>query len=311
MEADHVEVDAPAVDIDALPYPNDPAQPPTTGMSRVDAARACAARGRRLCAEVEWERACRGSAESIHPGGVWTPTCTSAGLGACASDYGVFSMGTQRAEWTLGDHEDRAIIRGASASAPEAQHRCAARRTAVPTAPGLDVAFRCCGGAPPSLTYPREVSRRPFRAEPLNAAQITEIIRATPEMERLGLRDGLALFGPGAITEVLNHGSTTVDLHPEVNFSVTPIRWSPTFGDDLIVLCAKSRVGSWISALWVLGEGRYRHASTFLLRGDPVSLTLGTTDARRVVTWSACWNCAGEHGSVVYTDEGRVVITQR
>ncbi len=49
MEADHVSMTSPAVDIDALPWPNDPAQPPVTGMTRAQAAQACATRGRRLC----------------------------------------------------------------------------------------------------------------------------------------------------------------------------------------------------------------------------------------------------------------------
>ena len=145
----------------------------------------------------------------------------------------------------------------------------------------------------------------------MSAAEIARIIQSVPELERLNLRDGLALFGPGAITEVLNHGSTTAELHPEFTFTVSPVRWSPTFGEDLLVLCAKSRVGSWVAALWVLNDGSYRHAGSFLLRDDPVALTLAYGDARRVLTWSSCWNCGGEHGAVTYTDEGRVLITQR
>lgn len=311
LEADHIAMNAPAVDIDALPWPNDPAQPPATGMTRAQAAQACATRGRRLCGELEWERACRGAGETAYPGGAsWSPGC-AANPGACASGYGVFAMGTRFAEWTLGDIDDRAVIRGASANATGTAHRCAARRTAVAATAGLEVAFRCCGGAPPGFTYPPEESRRPFRQEPMSAAQISEIIRAVPELERLRLRDGLALFGPGAINEVLNHGSTTADLHPEFTFTVSPVRWSPTFGEDVLVITARSRVGSWVAALWVLGGGRYRHAGSFLLRDDPVALTLAYNDARRVVTWSSCWNCGGEHGAVTYTDEGRVVITQR
>lgn len=312
VEADHIAVTSPAIDIDALPYPNDPSLPISSGMTRDQAARACAERGRRLCGEVEWERACRSARETVFPGGAsWSPGCARGSLGACATSEGVFAMGTRYAEWTLGDIDDRAVIRGAGGDAAAPLHRCAARRTAVPSTPGLDIAFRCCGGPAPTDAYPREVSRRPYREEPMTAAQLAQIIQSVPELERLQLRDGLALFGPGAITEVLNHGSTTAELHPEFTFTVNPVRWSPTFGEDLLVFCAKSRVGSWVAAVWVLPDGRYRHASSFLLREDPVALTLAFGDARRVLTWSSCWNCGGEHGAVTYTDENRVLITQR
>jgi hypothetical protein len=312
VEADHVAMPSPAIDIDALPYPNDPSLPISTGMTRDQAARACAERGRRLCAEVEWERACRGPGEGTFPGGpTWSPQCGTGALGACATAEGVFAMGTRYAEWTLGDLDDRAVIRGAGATAPPAMHRCAARRTAIASAPGLEIAFRCCGGPPPGFQYPREVSRRPFREEPMNAAQVAQVIQSVPELERLHLREGLALFGPGAIQEVLNHGSTSAELHPEFTFTVNPVRWSPTFGEELLVFCARSGVGSWVAAVWVTGEGRYRHAGSFLLRQDPVAIALAFNDARRAVTWSTCWNCGGEHGAVTYSDENRVVITQR
>src|SRR5262249_40351827 len=42
-----------AFDIDAYPYPNDPAKPPLTSTSRDEARKLCEARGRRLCTELE------------------------------------------------------------------------------------------------------------------------------------------------------------------------------------------------------------------------------------------------------------------
>lgn len=311
-EADLVPVALGAFDIDALPYPNDPNQPAQTGLSRVQAAQACASRGRRLCSELEWERACKGPDEAPFPGGVyWEPRCGQGQHGLCASREGVFGLGTRYAEWTLDDVEIGAVIRGAAGSAAATLHRCAARRTAVAAQTGLEVAFRCCGGDAPSARYPREVSRRPFREEPMNAAQISAIIAEVPELERLHLREGLQLFLPGAITEVLNHGSTNAESHPEYHFSVAPVRWSPTFGEEILVFVARSRVGSWVAAVWALPDGRYRHAGSFLLQNDPVALTLAYGEARREVVWSACWNCGGEHGAVTYTDENRVLIVQR
>jgi hypothetical protein len=314
VEADLVRVQLPAFTIDALPYPNDPAQPATRGLTREAAERACGERGRRLCSELEWERACKGPGGAMYPGGnAWGGAlCTQGELGRCASAEGALALGTRLAEWTRDDIDARAIIRGAAATAVGTLHRCAARRTALASQAGLELAFRCCGGAPaPAATYPREVSRRPFREEPMTAAQVSAIVAGVPELERLRLREGLAMFLPAAINEVMNHGATSVDLHPEFTITVNPVRWSPTFGEDILVLGARSRVGSWVAALWVLPDGRYRHASSFLLQGDTVAIALAFGEARREVVWSSCWNCGGEHGAASYTDDNRVLIVQR
>lgn len=315
VEADGISTQLGAFEIDALPYPNDPAQPPRTGATRDEAAHLCEQRGRRLCSEMEWERACRGSDERSFPNGDdWDQAHCAQGsdFGQCASGFGALVMGTRFAEWTRDDIADRAAIRGAGANAPAAQHRCASRRTAVASQAGLEVGFRCCGGAVQNLPYPREVSRPPFREEPMTTSQLTEIIATIPELARV--REGFSLFSPPAINEVLNHGATTAELHPEVTFSVQPVRWSPTFGEELLVFVGLSNVGSFVAALWVIptedGRGtRYRHATSFILAGDRVAMTLAhSRNTREELQWSACWNCGGEHGIIHYDRENASVI---
>jgi hypothetical protein len=318
VEADGTAVDMAAFDIDALPYPNDPAQPPRTGVTRDEAQRLCAERGRRLCREIEWERACKGPNEMVFPGGdEWDATrCSGEHPGRCASGYGAMLMGTRYAEWTADDIADRAVIRGAGASAPAAQHRCAARRTAVASQSGLDVGFRCCGGARSTVEYPREVSRPPFREEPMTTAQLAQIVATIPELTRV--REGFSMLPSAAITEVMNHGSTSVAQHPEATFTVQPVRWSPTFGEELLVFVGTSTVGSFVAALWVLPPDggtseRFKHAASFILAGDRVAMTLAhSRTTREELQWSACWNCGGEHGAITYDRQNaRVIAVQR
>ncbi len=315
VEADGVATAVGAFEIDALPYPNDPALPTRTGATRDEAAHLCEQRGRRLCSEIEWERACRGTEErSFANGDDWDVAHCAQGTdpGQCASGFGVMSMGARFAEWTRDDIADRAAIRGAGATAIAAQHRCSARRTALATQAGLEIAFRCCGGAVQTVPYPREVSRPPFRDEPMTSAQMAEIMATIPELARV--RGGFSLLSPPAIAEVLNHGATTADLHPEVTFTVQPVRWSPTFGEDLLVFVGVSTVGSFVAALWVLptedGRGvRYRHATSFILAGDRMAMTLAhARNTREELQWSACWNCGGEHGILHYDRENASVI---
>lgn len=318
-EADGVLVPSHGYDIDALPYPNDPSQPVRTGASRDEAAGLCRARGRRLCNELEWERACRGPSETVFPGSdTWEPErCAEGDLSRCATGFGALAMGTRYAEWTADAIDDRAAIRGALANAPAAQHRCAARRTAVPNETGLPIAFRCCGGEAPAFSYPREPSRPPYREETMTTAELARIVETVPELARV--REGLSTFNAAAVAEVLNHGATTAQNHPELIFTVNPLRWSPTFGEEVLVFTALSNVGSFVAALWVLppaqpgGPARYKHAASFILAGDRVAMAFGYgRGTREEFQWSACWNCGGEHGVVLYDREAsRVVIVQR
>jgi formylglycine-generating enzyme required for sulfatase activity len=109
VEVDLPPLALPAFTIDALPFPNDPAQPMASGLTRGAAERACGARGRRICSELEWERACKGPRGAAYPGGdVWGGAlCAQGDLGRCASPEGVFALGTRLAEWTRDDLDAR------------------------------------------------------------------------------------------------------------------------------------------------------------------------------------------------------------
>jgi len=72
-----------AFTIDAYPYPNDPSKPPMTGVTQDEARQLCEARGRRLCTELEWERACKGPSNTRYEyGDRFDPKVCPSGLGA-------------------------------------------------------------------------------------------------------------------------------------------------------------------------------------------------------------------------------------
>jgi sulfatase modifying factor 1 len=156
-------VDLGAFDIDAYPYPNDPGQPPATNVSRDDAKKLCEARGRRLCSELEWERACKGPASWRYeygdrfdakacPSG-HGPVPAYASFEKCVSGFGVHAMHGFDWEWTASDwkrgkEEGRGVLRGGFGNQPFAHDRCSAVRAAEPATKEAVVGFRCCGGAP-------------------------------------------------------------------------------------------------------------------------------------------------------------------
>jgi hypothetical protein len=154
-------VDLGAFDIDAYPYPNDPARPPAKGVSRDEAQRLCASRGRRLCTELEWERACKGPANTRYEyGDRFDGKACPTGLGAapayasfekCASGFGVHAMHGFAWEWTSSDwkrgkEEGKGVLRGGFGNQPFAHMRCSGARAGDPAAMDAAAGFRCCGG---------------------------------------------------------------------------------------------------------------------------------------------------------------------
>lgn len=149
-------------DIDAYPYPNDPAKVPLTGVSRDEAGKLCEARGRRLCTELEWEHACKGPSNTRYEYGDHfdSKACPTglgviAALGAfdrCTSNYGVHAMHGYVWEWTASDWKrgtetGKVALRGGHGDTPYAHMRCSGAKAEDPATKAPSVGFRCCGGA--------------------------------------------------------------------------------------------------------------------------------------------------------------------
>ena len=83
-------------------------------------------------------------------------------------------------------------------------------------------------------------------------------------------------------------------------------------------LIAAISLAIFFAALWVLPplDGhtpRYRHAASFILAGDRVSIAIGyIRGTREELQWHSCFNCPGEYGVIHNSrEDARVIITQR
>ena len=172
-------------EIDRLPYPNDPAERSRTDVTREDAARLCHEKGERLCTELEWERACKGTTgqDAYAPGDEWDAACAHDAL-HCPSGFGVLAMGDGR-EWTASDlvfesttgkpDVYRAIMRGAATEAEAVEHRCAHRGAADAAERAKDVGFRCCQGPPNAAVIPAPKLGPIVRRATIEPARLAEI----------------------------------------------------------------------------------------------------------------------------------------
>ena len=146
--------------IDVFPYPNDPTKPARVDVSRDEAAELCKADGKRLCTELEWERACKGPSNTTfeYGAGYSQQNCkVQSDLALdkrpkCVSGFGVKDMHGLVWEWTAsawgrGSSGDLATVRGGHGPLPVLQARCANGQGRPPANKGKEVGFRCCSGA--------------------------------------------------------------------------------------------------------------------------------------------------------------------
>lgn len=151
--------------IDVLPFPDEQGAIPTTNVSRDEAATLCQSKGKRLCSELEWERACKGPDNARYEyGATYDPhVCgtdltarrPSGELTACKSAFGVREMHGGPREWTDSPwnrgstpHADGAlgVVRGGNDAAGDVATRCAFGRSMAPSSRSPVTGLRCCAG---------------------------------------------------------------------------------------------------------------------------------------------------------------------
>jgi len=224
-----VPVEMGAFYIDLLPWPNEPNAIPTTNVSRDEAEQLCATKGKRLCTELEWERACKGPDNTMYEyGDVYRKDVCGTGVpieqasrrptgehAHCKSGFGVLEMHGGVFEWTSSNwgrgSRDGAqgVLRGGNSVAGELVGRCANAIARTPTKKSPTMGFRCCAG-------------------PKNEAEVKLELVGTP---------GLAMANPtrakpwtAAIAEAVGNGATEID--PK---SLHAWTWIPVANEELVI----------------------------------------------------------------------------
>ncbi len=148
--------------IDIFAYPNEEGAIPHTNMVQGEAKAACEEQSKRLCSELEWERACKGpentvyeygnrySAEACETG--QKPKLLPSGLHfSCLSEFGVHDMHGSVWEWTdspwgRGSKKPRVTLRGGNSPNGQVTGRCANAIPKGPDSKSGTTGFRCCSG---------------------------------------------------------------------------------------------------------------------------------------------------------------------
>jgi sulfatase modifying factor 1 len=186
--------------IDEYPHPNEPGAIPLTGVSRDEAQGLCEKQGRRLCTELEWERACKGPEQRVYASGdVYRAADCGTGssppgtppvglLPNCRSAFGVRDLHGGVAQWTAspwgrGDSSGLAAVRGGTGQPGEVFARCAHVFPKNPATRAVNLGFRCCAGE----RNLAEVTLNLVRGEPLqviaNRSEYQQLLTQHPPAE--------------------------------------------------------------------------------------------------------------------------------
>jgi formylglycine-generating enzyme required for sulfatase activity len=140
--------------VDQFEFPNKRGVAPTINIAWADAKRLCEGKGKRMCSEDEWEKACKGPGNARWPyGNVFDANACntedeagedrvispSGRFAKCRSGFGVADLSGNASEWTA-----EKVIKGGSFGRADFAVRCSARQAGGAGGKNAEVGFRCC-----------------------------------------------------------------------------------------------------------------------------------------------------------------------
>lgn len=177
--------------IDQFAFPNEEGAIPVTNVTHEEASALCKEQGKRLCSELEWERACKGPDNRTYEyGETYREETCRTGRPAqlrpsgyhvgCQSDFGVRDMHGGPFEWTAdeygrGSDDGEIALRGGNSREGEVVGRCANAESESRDARSGTIGFRCCAGP---------VNTARVELQELHGAGLIPRVKFEPEIEK-------------------------------------------------------------------------------------------------------------------------------
>ncbi|MCL2723254.1 MAG: SUMF1/EgtB/PvdO family nonheme iron enzyme [Polyangiaceae bacterium] len=233
--------------IDVMPWPNEPGAIPTSSVTRDEAASLCASKGKRLCTELEWERACKADGNATYEyGDAYRAAACGTGVSPeeaarrpigehaqCKSGFGVADMHGGAWEWTSSawarGHKDSSlgVLRGGNAVAGELVGRCANALGRRATSKSPTMGLRCCAG-------------------PKNEATVDLALTKPPAFERIGALNELHDAWEPALRSAIGTAANNV---------TRAWRWAPVANEELFIIVGCKQVGTQTCSMAIGRDG--------------------------------------------------------
>jgi hypothetical protein len=151
---------------------------------------------------------------------------------------------------------------------------------------------------------PTSESHPYFRKTTLGLDELSKLVAAVPQLARVGTE--LSFFDPGDRSYIVRSRAD----QEGVTFTTLPVLWSAEPGQQVLVVSARGKAASFVAAWWVLPDGGYRLASTFVMMAEIAPVALAYRPQDRTLWWTSCWQCPGETGHLSVREDHHVVIVQ-
>ncbi|CAN5162688.1 hypothetical protein BH09MYX1_BH09MYX1_28950 [soil metagenome] len=299
------DVEMSAFYIDLLPYPNERGAIPTSNVTRDEAARLCGAQGKRLCTELEWERACKGPDNATYEyGESYKAAACATGVSAdeasrrpsgdrigCKSGYGVLEMHGGVWEWTQStwgrgkSDPSLGVLRGGNATSGDLVGRCANSLGRTSSTKEPSMGFRCCKGEVNGATVDLKLALGRTLEPNLkpDASRVGRVARAT---QGGVVPPGKGFFVTSAWTwrpvpnELLQVASGCAGAEHGKPFGCALVVYRPDDTRDLPITAVAVDVG--ISEVVIAGEAKHLRVRGVLSKGGlmtkDITYVYGRTD---------------------------------
>ncbi|MBX3204655.1 MAG: SUMF1/EgtB/PvdO family nonheme iron enzyme [Labilithrix sp.] len=264
--------------IDLLPWPNEPNAIPTSNVSRDEAEQLCASKGKRLCSELEWERACKGPESTTYEyGDAYRKEACGTGVALeqasrrptgehaqCKSGFGVAEMHGGVWEWTSSawgrGSRDAAqgVLRGGNSLAGELVGRCANAIARSPSKKSPTMGLRCCAGT-------------------RSSAEVTLDLRGTPGLSVAAAPT--ARLWASALASAVSEGASPID--PK---SLHAWTWLPVANEELAIAmgCTEAPKRCGLVVARPAGDGGAGDVLATVATGKELSEVARVGDARHL-----------------------------
>jgi len=277
--------------IDVYPYPNEPGALPTANLTADEAAGLCNAQGKRLCSELELERACKGPNNTTYPYGneYRREPCGPGTDGrvvpngyhaACKSAFDVQDTHGSVWVWTSSawgrGTEGLVAIRGGSSSKSELVSRCANGRGVRPDTKRVDLGVRCCAGPANtpevSLSVDRGAGLRMRVGDDALAKRFEAAVEGLPSLE-----EQMVLATPAPTAAKKPAGRDAASFHVERTWT-----WHP-LGNEELVLAGGCSAPPKKCGLFVGRDAPTGFSLLALVATDAWQPTVGETESTREI----------------------------
>jgi len=145
---------------------------PIQNITWTEAQNECKRAGKRLCAEIEWEKACKGPANAsfsygdLYQAGACLPSGFTAGdkvdaNASCTNEWGALGMSGGVREWTSTVQGSNYVVKPGTIGHDAVGTRCAGRDDRNSSFSQVHIGARCCADAPGSAAAPAEGAAAP------------------------------------------------------------------------------------------------------------------------------------------------------